>query len=180
MTPADREASQRAADGIRDLVARLGRTIVVFDTTVEDFSAFLTGRFDPTADVGEHLTAIAWPFDTSGAHILLVDHPVMGWSCPGGHVEGAEQPPDAAARELREETGIVAAASSPDPLTIARSQGCLRDPAATHWTIGYAFTLDRTAEVVGEEGRDVRWFPVDALPTPRPADVDRVIDARRG
>ncbi|MEQ8718965.1 MAG: NUDIX domain-containing protein [Acidimicrobiales bacterium] len=180
MTPPDPEEARHAAGTIRDVVPRLDRAAVVFDTTVEDFATFLTRRFDPAADIGEHLTAIAWPFDTSGAAILLVDHPVMGWSCPGGHVEVGERPAAAAARELREETGIVATAGSPDPLTIARSAGCLRDPEATHWTIGYAFTLDRSADVVGEAGRDVRWFPVDSLPIPRPADIDHVIDARRG
>jgi ADP-ribose pyrophosphatase YjhB (NUDIX family) len=178
VTPADPEASQRAVETVRDVVARLGHAVVVLDTTVEAFTAFLTRRFDPSADVGEHLTAIAWSFDASGTHILLVDHPVMGWSCPGGHVEGPEDPATAAARELQEETGIVASAISPYPLTITRSQGCHRDPAATHWTIGYAFALDRAAEVAGEAGRAARWFPVESLPEPRPADIDRVIDAR--
>lgn len=152
---------------------------MVLDTTIGDFTAFLTGRFDPCADVGEHLTAIAWSFDTSGTHILLVDHPVLGWSCPGGHVESAEHPAAAAARELREETGVTARPRSSEPLTITRSHGCHRDPTATHWTIGYGFALDRAETVVGEAGQNARWFPVESLPEPRPRDIDRVIDAGR-
>jgi len=38
--------------------------------------------------------------------VLLIRHPRRGWELPQGHVESAEDLPAAAAREVREETGI--------------------------------------------------------------------------
>jgi 8-oxo-dGTP diphosphatase len=83
------------------------------------------------------------------------------WGLPGGHVEGAEDPLCAAARELREETGLVA--------TRLRSAGwTLHDDAAARRRY---VTLLAEAEADGEPQRcepqkclQWRWFDTGALP----------------
>lgn len=59
-----------------------------------------------------HLTASMVVFD--GPKVLLVHHNATGkWCFPGGHVDAGETPAEAAVREVREETGLVATVHSP-------------------------------------------------------------------
>jgi len=39
-------------------------------------------------------------------HVLLIRDPYRNWGLPKGHVEGGEDPPQAALREVQEETGL--------------------------------------------------------------------------
>ena len=39
-------------------------------------------------------------------HVLLIRDPYRNWGLPKGHVEGGEEPPQAALREVQEETGL--------------------------------------------------------------------------
>jgi 8-oxo-dGTP diphosphatase len=123
------------------------------------------------------LAAIAWLFDPTRRHLLLVHHRVFGWSCPGGHVERGELPADAAARELAEETGLALLPDDRRPMTVSRATAPADDtgPAHDHWLVGYRFTAPLDAELRPE--RDpLAWHQVDALPAPRTADLEPLLE----
>ena len=142
------------------------------NTTAESFERFLD---EPGMWEVEHVAVIAWVIDPVTRSILLVDHRLHGWSCPGGHVDDGESAQAAAERELLEETGIVGSSPS-HPLTISRSVGCARHPSATHWTIGFHIDADSSTALTSEPDQPVRWWPIDQLPNPRTSDIDRVVD----
>jgi 8-oxo-dGTP diphosphatase len=99
------------------------------------------------------------------ASVLLVERggdPFKGsWALPGGFVEGDERVASAAARELREETGIEAGPLQ--LLGVYDTPG--RDPRGP--TVSVVFVM-RAAEELGATGADdaadARWFEVGALP----------------
>jgi 8-oxo-dGTP diphosphatase len=160
-------------DGWPAAITDAGHAPVVVATTVAELATFLR---DPPDWHIAHLTAIAWVLDASRSRILLVEHRLHGWSCAGGHVEPGEHPATTAARELAEETGLVAV---PDehPFMLGSSLGCARAPQARHWTIGYLFTVDPSAPLRAEPGQPATWFAVDRLPAKRTTDIDAVLAA---
>jgi 8-oxo-dGTP pyrophosphatase MutT (NUDIX family) len=134
-----------------------------------------------TGDRRGHVCATAWVFDGTGSQILLVDHPVLGWTTPGGHVDAGEDLADTASRELLEETGLDL---SPDPpaAQVLHSAWFPDSPkGAGHWhhNIGYRFVADPSAPLTPEPDAPVAWFPVDQLPVLRVADLDEVVAALR-
>lgn len=141
-------------------------------TTADSFRRFLV---EPESWQVEHLTVIAWVTDAGAGSVLLVNHRVHGWSCPGGHVEAGEAAPEAAERELFEETGVVGVARR-HPSTVAHSVGCARYPSAAHWTLGFHFAADSRSALIPELAQPAQWWPVDALPSPRAGDIDLVLE----
>jgi len=53
-----------------------------------------------------------------GVNVLLIRDPYGKWGLPKGHLEGAESSPDAALREVQEETGLAELVLGPDLGTI--------------------------------------------------------------
>lgn len=100
--------------------------------------------------------------------VLLVDHPSLGrWVQPGGHVETGETPDEAAIREVREETGVVAS------LVARPSRGARRDGSVAlprpfsvhaypvredHWHVDFAY-------LATVAGRDSTTPAVDRIET---------------
>ena len=162
----DEKDRSRADDGA------LFDTTLFLNTTAESFQRFLD---EPGTWEVEHVAVIAWVIDPATRTLLLVNHRLHGWSCPGGHVEDGESARAAAQRELFEETGIVGSARS-HPLTIGRSVGCARHPSAMHWTLGFRFDADSSAALTPEPDQPARWWSIDELPDPRTGDIDRVVD----
>ncbi len=97
--------------------------------------------------------------------VLLIERgnePFKGaWALPGGYVEEYENLEHAAARELREETGLVDLQLH--FLGIYGEKG--RDPRG--WTVTGAFWALESwgaAAVAGDDAVNARWFPVSELP----------------
>lgn len=114
------------------------------------------------------------PFVRVGVQAVIRDgdHVLLGlraggfgrgtWGLPGGHIEPGETILAAAAREVREETGIL--------ITSAKI-ACVTDPdtaANHHMQIGIEVLTWEGAASVCEPDRCERWcfWPVDKLPGP--------------
>jgi ADP-ribose pyrophosphatase YjhB (NUDIX family) len=107
------------------------------------------------------------PFPTADA-IVIRDNKVLmierknfpeGWALPGGFVDYGESAEAAVARELYEETGL--RARSLTLLGVYSAPG--RDPRFHTLTVVYVVEADGDP-LAGDDARDVRWWPLDALP----------------
>jgi 8-oxo-dGTP pyrophosphatase MutT (NUDIX family) len=128
-----------------------------------------------------HVCATAWVLDHDATSVLLLEHAILGWATPGGHVESGEDPGATASRELREETGLDLTPEPPAPQVLhpAWFPDSAKGPGHWHHNIGYRFAADRAAPLQGEPGVSVAWFPVDGLPEPRVPDLEAVLAALR-
>ena len=110
-------------------------------------------------------------------HVLLVRRatpPEAGrWSFPGGRVEPGERMADAAAREVREETGLDVEINH--PLNWVERIG----PDHHFVIVDFAATvIERQAPTPGDDAADARWFHLDEISTL--ALVDGLLDFLRG
>lgn len=83
------------------------------------------------------------------------------WALPGGFVDENEDLPDAAKRELQEETGLIV--NDMEQLGAFGKPG--RDPR--HHTVSVAYTgfAPDDAEAVGaDDAEEAQWFSVKSLP----------------
>lgn len=113
-----------------------------------------------------HLTASAIVLDPTGRHTCLVLHGRIGlWVQPGGHLEpGDAGMAAAAAREAAEETGLTGAVGEAPVLLSRHRAPCRPGEVDWHLDVQFALVAEQTAPVVSEESKDVRWWPVEALP----------------
>lgn len=135
-----------------------------------------------------HLTSSGIVFDRRDKHVLLIHHNMLDrWLQPGGHLEPGELPPEAARREVCEETGVVPETllsrisdfalpididSHPIPLSERKGE-----PAHTHHDFRFVFSIDRAAHQITlqeEEVADAVWMEIS---DPRfPTDLKRCVD----
>jgi 8-oxo-dGTP diphosphatase len=112
-----------------------------------------------TADI------ITLRFNRNALEILLIERdrdPFAGcYALPGGFIDEGESPPQAAKRELLEETSVTA--------SVLHEVGTFgmpsRDPRG--WVVSVAFLAFVPASTeprAGDDARQARWFPLDQLP----------------
>jgi 8-oxo-dGTP pyrophosphatase MutT (NUDIX family) len=117
-----------------------------------------------------HLTGSGFVIDSTRTKLLLLHHGKLNrWLQPGGHGEGEIDPRLIALREIEEETGLAPADLTPlgglfdvDVHLIPARKSESEHP---HLDLRYAFVARPGAQPrISEESRDLRWFPLDALP----------------
>lgn len=118
---------------------------------------------------GTGLAAASRVVDPDGRIALIQNGWTDGWFLPGGTVEPDETLPDAARREVREETGLDATVEGP---LVVLDQTYVAENGGTEWFSALFVVYSATAEgtipdpsrlgVTGEEIAAARWF--DTLP----------------
>ena len=110
--------------------------------------------------------AAVFAFVDGRAKLLLIQRkcePYQGrWALPGGFVEMDEDLPEAAARELAEETGL-----KDVPLEQLRTFGKPgRDPRGRTITIAYFGIVEKDSQQIqaGDDAAKAQWFDIEDLP----------------
>lgn len=121
---------------------------------------FLTRRARPG-----HLTASAIVLSPDARRTCLVLHGKFGfWVQPGGHLEPGDLTiGGAAAREVREETGLTGHLRE-EIVVLSRHRAPCRPDNDWHFDVQFVLVSSSERPTVSEESRDVRWWEVDDLP----------------
>ena len=123
------------------------------------------GLADATIDIAHgHLCATAWVMTPERDHILLVNHSLLGWSAPGGHMYPHESTKDAALRELEEETGLSTHNVTPvvDAPVIIHVSDVPGDRPHRHWNVSWFFISSKDIPLTADHHG--RWWPYNDLP----------------
>jgi 8-oxo-dGTP pyrophosphatase MutT (NUDIX family) len=137
----------------------------------EAFLGFLAAREDGCRRACEpgHLTASAVLLDHGEANVLLTLHPrVRRWVQVGGHCEPADGSlAEAALREATEESGMDGLRIEPEPLHLdVHPITCSLGRPTRHFDVRFVVRAPAGAVPrISAESLDLRWWPLDGLPT---------------
>jgi 8-oxo-dGTP pyrophosphatase MutT (NUDIX family) len=115
-----------------------------------------------------HFTASAFVLCPERRRLLLIRHPKLGrWLQPGGHIEPDDSScQTAAAREVREETGV-AGLDSFGPgifdVDVHLIPANAKEGAHAHYDVRYAFTAVSEQLTASDEVNAARWVELDAV-----------------
>jgi 8-oxo-dGTP pyrophosphatase MutT (NUDIX family) len=149
-------------------------------------SVLLDGPSDPFArtTLPMHFTASGLVLDPRTGSLLLHRHRRLGrWLQPGGHIEAAEHPADAAQRETVEETGVLAAHPSGGPVLVHVDEHVGPD-GHLHLDLRYLLATDPRAvagdgEAVANGRAVLRWVDEAALEELADSSLRRAVAALR-
>jgi 8-oxo-dGTP pyrophosphatase MutT (NUDIX family) len=128
----------------------------------------------------DHVTAGALILSADAERVLLTLHAkAKRWFHMGGHCEPSDETLAAAAlREATEESGVAGLALDPEPVHLDAHvvDFCGGHQRVRHLDVRFLAVAPASAEpVVSDESLDVRWWPVDALPT-EAAELRELVD----
>jgi 8-oxo-dGTP pyrophosphatase MutT (NUDIX family) len=130
------------------------------------------------ADRPHHLTASTLVLSADRSAVLLTLHAkARRWFQFGGHLEPDDASLLAAAtREATEESGLTGLALDPVPVQLSDHEVPFCGAGVHHYDVRFlALAPADAVHAVSEESLDVRWFPVDALPSADP-DMLELVD----
>lgn len=133
---------------------------------------------------GAHLTCGVLVVSHDAEQVLMNLHGKAGiWVAFGGHCEPSDTSLiGAATRELHEESGLSAfwVGSQIAQLDVHPVDFCKPHGHVEHYDVRFvARAADGATYAASDESLDVRWFPVDAVPTQEQSILDLIEIARR-
>jgi 8-oxo-dGTP pyrophosphatase MutT (NUDIX family) len=133
--------------------------------------AFLHARTDACSRecAPGHVTASTLVLDHTGSRVLLTLHPrVRRWVQLGGHCEGTDTDIVAAAlREATEESGVADLRIDPGLAAVhVHPVTCSLGVPTRHLDLQFVAHAPVDTRIgISEESVDLRWWPIDALPS---------------
>lgn len=121
----------------------------------------------PSSKPHDSGVAVAIFVEKDGKYLLMKREGSVGagtWAVPGGGVDFMEDPIQAAARELEEETGI----KNPELHFVGYSNDTHHDNKLHYVTFLYKTTVFEGEPEIREPNKcsEISWYPLDELPTP--------------
>jgi hypothetical protein len=123
-----------------------------------------------------HLATNAWVFDDGASGCCSCGTASSDGSTPAVTSTPASSRPTAPpASWPRRRSGRGGGPAASRPRAGQRVPGRASGPAHWHWNIHHLFLADPAASLTPEADAPVAWFPIDALPEDRVADLDELL-----